>query len=106
MIRSAAIYSPATAGADSAPPQCFEDFEQRLVRALGATIGGGQLTRALGYPSQDAFRKAHQRGRLPVDTFELDGRRGRFATATDIAAWLWKQKRAVASDRSLQGGAS
>ena len=87
------------------PSPGFDDFEQRLVRALGATVGGGQLTRALGYPSQDAFRKAHQRGRLPVDTFELDGRRGRFATATDIAAWLWKQKHTVASDLPQQGGA-
>lgn len=59
-----------------------------------------------GYPSQAAFRKAHQRGRLPVDTFGLDGRRGRFATATDIAAWLWKQKHAITSDRLLQGGVS
>ena len=76
------------------------------MRALGATVGGGQLTRALGYPSQDAFRKAHQRGRLPVDTFELEGRRGRFATATDIAAWLWEQKYMSRDDSLLQGGAS
>lgn len=72
----------------------YEDFECRIVRALGATIGGEPLSRALGYPSQDAFRKAQQRGRLPVATFTVDGRRGRFASAVDIAAWLWGQRRA------------
>lgn len=70
----------------------YEDFETRLIRALGATVGGVALTRALGYPSQDAFRKAHQRGRVPVATFEVEGRRGRFASAIDIAGWLWRQR--------------
>jgi len=105
MTHSTTTHAIAAAGATSMPSPGFDDFEQRLVRALGATVGGGQLTRALGYPSQDAFRKAHQRGRLPVDTFELDGRRGRFATATDIAAWLWKQKHTMANDLPLHGGA-
>ena len=67
-------------------------FEARLIRALGATVGGEALSRALGYPSQDAFRKAHHRGRVPVAIFEVAGRRGRFATVVDIAAWLWCQR--------------
>ena len=70
-------------------PESYQDFECRLIRALGATVGGECLTKALGYPSQDAFRKARHRGRLPVSTFEVQGRRGRFASAADIAAWLW-----------------
>ena len=70
----------------------YEEFESRLIRALGATVGGESLSKALGYPSQDAFRKAHQRGRVPVVTFEVAGRRGRFASAGDIAAWLWRQR--------------
>lgn len=98
------VFSPAGARTPPTSTQSFEGFEQCLIRALGATVGGGELTRALGYPSQGAFRKAHQRGRLPVKTFELDGRRGRFATATDIATWLWRQKHAK-SDRQLQGDA-
>ena len=81
------------------PSPGFDDFEQRLVRALGATVGGGQLTRALGYPSQDAFRKASHRGRLPVRTFEMVGRRGRFAVTTDIAQWLWDQRAGQGSGR-------
>ncbi len=73
-------------------PSTYEDFECRMITALGATVGGQALTKALGYPSQDAFRKASQRGRLPIRTFEVTGRRGRFAAATDIAQWIWGQR--------------
>ena len=76
-----------------AGPETYEDFEVRMIRALGATVGGNDLAQALGYPSQEAFRKARKRGRLPVVTFEMRGRRGRFATTTDIATWLWNQRR-------------
>ncbi|MDP3522522.1 MAG: hypothetical protein Q8S02_18070 [Hydrogenophaga sp.] len=83
-------------------PQCsYEEFERRLILALGATVGGSALTKALGYRSQDAFRKALQRKRLPVCTFELVGRRGRFASAVDIANWLWDQR----SQKSGEAGA-
>lgn len=74
------------------PRESYPDFENRIIRALGATVGGVALTRALGYPSQDAFRKAHQRGRVPVTTFEVEGRRGRFALTIDIASWMWRQR--------------
>ena len=50
-------------------------------------------------------RKSEETQMTDVDTFELDGRRGRFATATDIAAWLWKQKHTMANDLPLHGGA-
>lgn len=72
--------------------ESYDAFETRLIRALGATVGGETLSRSLGYPSQDAFRKAHHRGRVPVETFEVAGRRGRFAAVVDIAAWLWRQR--------------
>jgi hypothetical protein len=76
----------------------YEDFEYRMILVLGATVGGRSLTKALGYPSQDAFRKALQRGRLPIRTFEVTGRRGRFAAATDIARWLWSQRAGTESN--------
>lgn len=74
-------------------PVSYDEFEERLVRALGAMVGGKALTQALGYPTQDAFRKAHARDRLPVSTFEIEGRRGRFASTVDIAAWLWTRRK-------------
>jgi len=72
--------------------ESYEIFEARLIRALGAMVGGEALSWALGYRSQDAFRKAHHRGRVPVAMFEVAGRRGRFASVVDIAAWLWRQR--------------
>lgn len=72
----------------------FETYEATLTQTLGPVVGGNALSKALGYRTQAAFRKAKQRGRLPVRTFEVEGRRGRFAATSDIAAWLWA-KRAV-----------
>jgi hypothetical protein len=82
----------------------YEGFERRMILALGATVGGSSLSRALGYPSQDAFRKAFQRGRLPVLTFPLAGRRGRFAAAADIAHWLWWQRAELPPKNSTKSG--
>jgi hypothetical protein len=93
--------------ANQPSPRSYEDFETRLILALGATVGGEALTRALGYPSQDAFRKAHHRGRVPVTTFEVQGRRGRFASAIDIATWLWDQRaHPTSSHHQPTGGAA
>lgn len=82
----------------SSSEDSYEGFECRLIRALGTTVGGSTLSRALGYPTQEAFRKAYQRGRLPITTFSLSGRRGRFAAVTDIARWLWLQRLTVTGD--------
>ena len=87
-------------------PKTYDDFECRLISALGATVGGRALTKALGYPTQDAFRKASHRGRLPVRTFEMVGRRGRFAVTTDIAQWLWDQRAGHGSGRQLRAYSS
>lgn len=73
------------------PEPTFEDLEVNLTRALGAVVGGGDLSRALGYRTQAAFRQALARDRLPVRVFEIEGRRGRFARTGDIARWLWGQ---------------
>lgn len=86
-------------------PQSYPDFEARLLRALGAIVGGEALSRALGYPTQDAFRKACKRDRLPVATFELEGRRGRYASTVDIATWLWSVRPNHALSTQPPGGA-
>lgn len=54
----------------------------------GFIVGGPALARLLGYRSGDAFRKATQRGTLPVRTFTLPNRKGQFARTADVARWL------------------
>lgn len=72
----------------------FATYEAALTHTLGPVVGGNALSKALGYRTQAAFRKAKQRGRLPIKTFEVEGRRGRFAATSDIAAWLWAKRAA------------
>lgn len=99
--------APLPTASSLARKETYERFEQQLICALGATVGGKTLSRALGYPSQDAFRKAHQRGKVPVVTFEVEGRRGRFASVVDIAAWIWCQRGgSLRSSATQSGGAS
>lgn len=72
--------------------------EVSLIRSVGALVGGEDLAKALGYPSQNAFRNALARGRIPICVFMIQGRRGRFALAHDIAAWLCEQRDLAASN--------
>lgn len=74
------------------PGAAADEFEARLTRALGPVVGGSELMQALGYRTPAAFRKALQRDLVPIHTFTLAGRRGRFAATADIAAWLWSQR--------------
>lgn len=75
-------------------------LEASLTRALGPVLGGAQLTRALGYPTQSAFRRALSRGAVPIPVFTIAGRRGRFALTRDVAAWLI----AIRDPETCQGG--
>jgi len=59
-----------------------------LLAAHGELIGGAELARLLGFKTPRAFQKAAIDGRLPIETFVLDGRRGRFARTRDLATWL------------------
>lgn len=67
-------------------------LESELLEKYGQLIGGQDLQRALGYRSGDAFRQAVSRNTVPVPTFPIENRRGRFALACDIAKWLAKQR--------------
>lgn len=69
-------------------------FREELVRALGPMLGGAKLAAALGYRTADAFGKAARGNRLPIPTFEIEGRRGRYAMTTDLANWLWSTRNA------------
>ena len=51
-------------------------------------FGGNALARCLGYRTQRAFQMGIQRGQVPVETFTLAGRRGRYARTFQVAQWL------------------
>ena len=78
--------------------ESFEALAERLTRVFGAVVGGEELSRALGYRTQGAFRQAAVRKRLPIPVFTYEGRRGRHAHTADIARWLWSQRSAVNRD--------
>ena len=61
---------------------------KRLLSSHGELIGGLPLARCMGYRTARAFQVAAQRGQLPVETFSLPGRRGRFARTFQVAQWL------------------
>lgn len=64
------------------------ELEVRLMSVYGPIVGGTQLSRALGYPTPEAFRQALVRDRVPVPVFTIPGRRGKFAHVIDIARWV------------------
>jgi hypothetical protein len=67
-------------------------LEQDLLQTFGPMIYGQVLYKSLGYTSADAFRQAVSRQSVPVDTFPIEGRRGKFALTRDIAKWIARQK--------------
>lgn|GEM_PF-3845184 len=65
-----------------------ERLRESLIREFGYVMGSAGLRRALGFSSQAALRAAIAQGRMPVKVFVVEGRRGPFALAHDVAAWL------------------
>ena len=59
-----------------------------IEREHGPILSCPMLWRLLGYRSVDAFRKAVQRKTVPVETFTIPSRRGRFARTADVVRWL------------------
>jgi hypothetical protein len=78
---------------DTPSIESVEAYAAALTGVLGPLVGGARLTAALGFRTQNGFAKAHRRGRLPIPTFEIPGRRGRYAATVDLAAWLWTLRR-------------
>lgn len=78
-----------------------QEIEQGLVDRYGPVLGARVLYQALGYPSPAALRQALLRGTVNIPIFEIPNRRGRFALARDVAAWLAKcRSSAIADDAS------
>jgi len=59
-----------------------------LMEAHGMILSASATARVLGFSSTDALRLARCRGRLPISMFQVDGRRGWFASTRDVARWL------------------
>ncbi|WP_290886824.1 hypothetical protein [Arenimonas sp.] len=68
------------------------DEQRQLCEVLqeryGAILTLAELGEVLRFPSHQAACKARRQGRLPFHTFQVPHRRGWFATASDVAAYL------------------
>ena len=78
------------------------ELERQLTAQYGRMLGSGDLWRELGFASPGAFRKSLTRGSLMIPLFEIEGRRGRYALARDIAAWIAKQRLSAASELGIR----
>lgn len=67
-----------------------QELAAQIVDRHGPMLKLADVWQVLGYPSADAARKAAARKRAPVDFVTIEGRRGRFARAADLAAFLFK----------------
>lgn len=68
------------------------ELEHRLITRYGVMLGSRDLWRVLGYHSQGSFRQGLLRGSLDLPVFEVEGRRGRFSLAKDVATWIARQR--------------
>lgn len=64
------------------------ELTRRLIDTHGELIGGRELAHCLGYRTRRAFQMGVQRGQVRVETFTLEGRRGRYARTFQVAQWL------------------
>jgi hypothetical protein len=71
--------------------QLAAQLEADLLARHGPMVGGTELHRALGYPSATAFRTALNRDQVPIQVFNIEYRRGKFALTKHVAAWLANQ---------------
>lgn len=65
-----------------------EELAVELARRNGPILRLSEVWQVLGYPSAEAARKALARDRLPVPIVSVEGRRGHYVRAVDLAAWL------------------
>lgn len=72
---------------------------QMLVESHGFILSAGATAKALGFATTDALRFARAGGRLPIQMFLVEGRRGWFASAEDVAKWLNETTVATTSPR-------
>ena len=67
-------------------------LEADLLKLYGSPILTlKQLSKALNYPSIAAVKQSIYRQTLPVNTFELPNRRGKYVLVKDVAQFLAEQ---------------
>lgn len=62
-----------------------------VARNYGGLVPAQDLWRLLGFRTATALRRAHETGRLALPLFRIEGRRGWFAHARDVSAYLRAQ---------------
>lgn len=79
--------------------------ELALRERYGELLTLADIAEVLRYPSEQAVRRAHARGLLPVELVRFPGRRrGLFATARTVAALLDELDRSPKKASIAQGG--
>jgi len=75
-------------------------FIGKHISEYGPFVGGKNLRKLLGYSTYESFRQADNRKQLPVKTFNLPKRKGKYALTEDVAKWLYKTVQEV---RNMSG---
>ncbi|WP_223789934.1 hypothetical protein [Marinicella meishanensis] len=63
-------------------------IEQKLIAEYGILISGEPLSKALGFKSIAAFRKAIERGTIELPIMTFKNRKGKYAVSSDVAEWI------------------
>lgn len=72
--------------------QLIAVLERDLLELYGPLITGENLIKALGYRSKAAFRQSVVRKTVPVQLFEIENRRGKYALTKDVACYLAERR--------------
>jgi hypothetical protein len=72
-------------------------LEVELLAVHGPMVGGNELSAALGFRTNSAFRQALVRDMVPVPVFSIKHRRGKFALTREVAHWIAEQRQSAAA---------
>lgn len=64
------------------------ELENSMTQKYGPLLGGEDLWKCLGFKTRPAFYKAVKTGKLNLNVFKVNGRRGLFALTCDVCEWL------------------
>ena len=66
----------------------FTDTAHWLFEAYGGVLDSPTTAKALGFKSTNALQQARRGDRLPIEMFQIPGRRGWYSQARTVGAWL------------------